>query len=54
MRFIEGFLGVSPDGGNGATEAGYIAAFVVVAVVFILRRRLFDTLRARRKILRGI
>ncbi len=53
MRFIEGFLGVSPDGGNGATEAAYIAAFVVVVAAFILRRRLFGMLRARRNILRG-
>jgi hypothetical protein len=52
MRFIEGFLGVSPDGGNGATEAASVAAFVLVAVVFICRR-ISGMRRARRNILRG-
>jgi len=52
MDLIERFLGVSPDGGTGATEAVYIAVFVAVVVVSILRRRMFDMLRPRRNIVR--
>jgi len=30
MDFIERWLGISPDGGDGSTELLYIIAFVVV------------------------
>ena len=53
MDFIERFLDISPDGGSGTTEAVYIAVFVAVVVVFILRRRVFDMLRHRFNIVRN-
>lgn len=35
MDFIERIFGVSPDGGNGATEALWLAAFACAAVIGI-------------------
>ena len=47
MDFIERFLHISPDGGNGTLEALYIVAFLLL-IVFLLRpiRRLLDGLIA--------
>lgn len=43
MDFIERWFGVSPDGGDGSTEALYILAIVVffaaVAALVYLKRR---------------
>ena len=43
MDFIEQFFGISPDGGDGTAELLWIAGFVGIAALFVLRR-----LRARR------
>ena len=34
MDFIERLLGVSPDGGDGLTELLYIAALLLILVLF--------------------
>ncbi|MRG58024.1 hypothetical protein GF108_20875 [Phyllobacterium sp. SYP-B3895] len=39
MDFIERWFGVSPDGGDGSTEALYIAV-VLLVIALILGRRL--------------
>jgi hypothetical protein len=40
MNFIEAWLGISPDGGNGLLEAFCTLVLLLVAVV-VYRRRLF-------------
>jgi hypothetical protein len=40
MDFIEQWFGVSPDGGDGSTEALYILAVVVVIALFVARRQI--------------
>jgi hypothetical protein len=49
MDFIERWLGVSPDGGDGSTELMYLVALVVVVVVLLYRpvRRRFFSKRPR-------
>jgi len=42
MDFIERWFHVSPDGGNGALEAAYIAVAVGVVVLVIARRRVLS------------
>jgi hypothetical protein len=46
MDFIEQWLGVSPDGGDGSLELLYIAAIIVIALAVASRMRL-------RKLVRG-
>ena len=46
MDFIEQWLGVSPDGGDGSLELLYIAAIIVIALAVAFRTRL-------RKLARG-
>ena len=38
MDFIERFLGLSPDGGDGSTEVLYLLALVAVVMVVAGRR----------------
>lgn len=40
MDFIERWLGISPDGGDGSLEALYLVAFLAVIAVIVFRRRL--------------
>ncbi|HKC03499.1 MAG TPA: hypothetical protein VKC17_09375 [Sphingomicrobium sp.] len=51
MDFIERWLGLSPDGGNGALEALYLVALVVVIAAIILGRHAHrrPTITARRR-----
>ena len=44
MDFIESLLGFAPDNGDGSLEAMIISAVVIVAVLFIFRRRIFGGL----------
>jgi len=39
MDFIERLFGVSPDGGNGTTEALILFAVTVVVMTLVWRRR---------------
>jgi hypothetical protein len=48
MTFIESWLGVSPDGGDGSLEALYLAVAAAAAVVWLARRRLARWPSARR------
>lgn len=38
MNFIERLLGISPDGGSGATEVVYLATFLLAAALLVWRR----------------
>jgi hypothetical protein len=40
VDFIERFLGISPDGGDGSLEALYLVAFFAVVAVIVFRRQL--------------
>ena len=40
MDFIEKWLGISPDGGDGSLEAIYLIALVAVIAVVVFRRPL--------------
>jgi hypothetical protein len=42
MDFIEQWFGISPDGGDGSTEALWIGAVVIVVLAFAFRRRILD------------
>lgn len=37
MDFIEQLFGISPDGGDGSTEALYIAVAVAIAALLVVR-----------------
>jgi hypothetical protein len=39
MDFIERWFGLSPDGGDGSTEALYIFAAVIIITLVLARRR---------------
>ena len=39
MDFVEQWLGISPDGGNGSFEVSVILAAVIVIGALVLRRR---------------
>lgn len=39
MDFIERLFGISPDGGNGMTEAMFVAAIAAIVVLAVYRRR---------------
>lgn len=40
MDFIERWLGISPDGGDGSLEALYLIAFLVVVAAVFFRARI--------------
>ena len=40
MDFIERWLGLSPDGGDGSLEALYVAALLAAIAAFVFRRQL--------------
>lgn len=48
MNFIERWLGVSPDGGDGTLEAAWVAAIVITALAVAFRRRIRRWLSERR------
>jgi len=45
MDFIERWLGISPDGGDGSLEALYLVVLVAVIAAFVFRRQLRGWLR---------
>ena len=49
MDFIERWFGLSPDGGNGATEASILVVLcvLVVALVWRQQRRRMSRLKGR-------
>ena len=47
MDFIETWLGISPDGGDGSLEALYLSAIVVVLVAIVFRARIRGLIRRR-------
>jgi len=38
MDFIERLFGISPDGGNGLTEAGLVIALIVLVTALLIRK----------------
>jgi len=48
VHFIEDLFGISPDGGSGATELAFVAAFAMIVVLVVWRRRAMRRLRRRR------
>jgi hypothetical protein len=40
MDFIERWFGLSPDGGDGSTEALYLGAAIVILAVILARRHI--------------
>ncbi len=49
MDFFETLFGLSPDGGDGSTEALWVGAIAVAAAVFIFRRRIMAWVAARQR-----
>ena len=47
MQFIEAFLGLSPDGGDGTVEFGLLAAVIVVLALIAWRRGLLGSRQVR-------
>jgi hypothetical protein len=47
MDFIESLLGFAPDNGDGSLEAMLIGAVVIVAALFIFRRRIIGAISRR-------
>jgi hypothetical protein len=47
VDFIESLLGFAPDGGDGSLEAMLIGALVIVALMFIFRRRILGAFARR-------
>jgi hypothetical protein len=45
MDFIEQWFGISPDGGDGSTEAVYLGAGVVILALILGRRHILAMLR---------
>lgn len=45
MDFIEKWLGISPDGGDGSLEALYLLAVVVVLAAIAFRTRIRRLIR---------
>jgi hypothetical protein len=45
MDFIEKWLGISPDGGDGSLEALYLLAVVVVLAAIAFRARIRGLIR---------
>jgi hypothetical protein len=48
MDFIERWFGISPDGGDGTTEALYVLAVIAVLVVAFARPLIRRLARKRR------
>jgi hypothetical protein len=40
MDFIERWFGMSPDGGDGSTEALYLGVIVLILALVLARKRL--------------
>jgi hypothetical protein len=49
MDFIERIFGVSPDGGDGTTEALYLTVAIALGIAWLARNRLRSFLRSRQK-----
>jgi hypothetical protein len=49
MDFFETLLGLSPDGGDGSTEAMWIGAIVVAVLAIAFRRRITGWFAARQR-----
>ena len=49
MDFFETLFGLSPDGGDGTTEAMWIGAIVLLAVAFVFRRRIMSRIGTRNR-----
>lgn len=47
MDFIERWLHVAPDGGNGTLEFAYLAAALTAALTFAYRRALLKVLATK-------
>ncbi len=47
MDFIERLLGVAPDAGDGSLEVFWLAAFAVVVLALVFRRRIVASLSKR-------
>jgi hypothetical protein len=47
MDFIERWLGISPDGGDGSLEGLYLLAIVVILAAIIFRARIQGVIRRR-------
>lgn len=45
MNFLEHYLGVSPDGGNGIVEISYLFTIGIASIVLIFRRLIALALR---------
>jgi LPXTG-motif cell wall-anchored protein len=49
MDFFETLLGMSPDGGDGTSEAMWVGAIALAAVAFFFRRRVVAWIAVRTK-----
>lgn len=49
MDFFETLFGLSPDGGDGSTEALWVGAIVVAVVAVAFRRRILGWIAARQR-----
>jgi len=49
MDFFETLFGLSPDGGDGSTEALWVGAIVVAVVAIAFRRRILGWISARQR-----
>jgi len=48
MDFFETLFGLSPDGGDGSTEALWVGAIAVAVVAVVFRRRILGWVGAAR------
>ncbi len=48
MDFIERWFGLSPDGGDGSTEAIYLGVAVVILAIFLGRKHIRAMMQKRR------
>ena len=53
MDYIERWLGVSPDGGNGTLEMLVLVALAASALFVVSRRRLLASVRRRPRVTGG-
>jgi len=49
MDFFETLFGLSPDGGDGSTEAMWVGAITIAVVAIVFRRRIITWFAARQK-----
>ena len=49
MDFIERIFGVSPDGGDGTTEALYLMVVAALGAGWLLRNRIRSFFKSRQK-----